>query len=78
MYFAEPAAEAKPGDRVFSVTLQGAKALSEFDVAKEAGAPLKGVVKEFKGVKVTDAMTLTFAARRGKPIISGLEFIKAK
>jgi outer membrane protein assembly factor BamB len=78
MYFAEPAIDAKPGDRIFSVTLQDAKVLSDFDVAKESGAPLKGIVKEFKGVKVEGAMTLKFTAGKGKPIISGLEFTKTK
>jgi hypothetical protein len=78
MYFAEPTAAAKPGDRTFSITLQGVKALNNFDVVKEAATPLKGIVKEFKGVKVSGAMILKFTASKGKAIISGLEFIKTK
>ena len=76
MYFAEPTPNTTPGDRVFTVTLQGVKVLSDFDVSREAGAPLKGIIKEFKGVKVTGAMALTFAAGKGKAMISGLEFFK--
>ena len=78
MYFAEPTPGAKPGDRVFSVTLQGTGVLKDFDVAKEAGASLKGIIKEFKGVKVADTMTLKFTEGKDKPIISGLELIKTK
>ena len=82
MHFAEPDLETKPGQRMFDVTLQDQTVLKGFDVVREAGAARAALVKEFKGVKATDVLTLSFTGAATpstpgtSPIISGLEIIE--
>jgi len=72
LYFAEPE-DLKPGERVFDVQIQGNPALEQFDIVKEAGAAHRGVMREFKGVKVSDELKILFKAT-GKPaLICGIE-----
>ncbi len=66
--FAEPDG-LLPGQRVFSVRMQGAEVLRDFDVAGEAGAVNRGVVKEFRGVKIHEALELEFATATENPAI---------
>lgn len=75
LYFAEPDMEAKPGSRVFSVAIQDKPVLPDLDVAKEAGGHWRGLVKEFKNIKLTDSLSLTFTPGTGNALISGLELI---
>jgi len=74
LYFAEPDAGAKPGDRVFTVAVNGKAALRDFDVTKEAGGPRRVVVKELRGLSAAP-LTVTFQARKGEPVICGIEVI---
>lgn len=67
----------KPGDRVFDVDLQGARVLEKFDVVAEAGGPMRGIVREFSGVRVEDTLTLAFeAASAAPPVLSGIEIVQ--
>ena len=75
LYFAEPDTDAKPGSRVFSVKLQEQDALKDFDLVKEAGGPLRGIVKEFKNIKAADSLFVQFVPKTGNPLICGLEVI---
>ena len=67
------------GERVFSVSLQGQLAAKDLDIAKEAGGPNKALVKEFKGVKVKDALRMDLTpAEHSKlkaPLLCGVEII---
>ena len=76
LYFAEPD-DMSPGQRIFDVSLQEKKLLSDFDVVKEAGGANRAVVKEFKGIPVKDDLVLAFgpsqAASSGATLISGIE-----
>ena len=74
LYFAEPN-DLKPGQRVFSVSLQGQKVLKNIDVAKAAGGGMRGMVKEFKGIRVGRMLELSFTAKADVPILSGVEFL---
>ena len=78
LYFAEPEYET-PGQRVFDVTIQGQQVLTSFDIFKEAGAPNRTVVKEFKNINIGNDLTLTFEpsdpAKKSVPIISGIEVV---
>ena len=78
LYFAEPELNAKPGSRVFSVSLGRKEALSNFDIVKEAGAPRKVVVKEFRDIQIDSSLELSFSAVKGKPLICGMELITGK
>jgi outer membrane protein assembly factor BamB len=75
LYFAEPD-DLKQGDRVFGITIQGRRELADFDIAKEAGGPHKGIVKEFRGVRVTDELRLSFHPSGKRPaILCGVEVV---
>ncbi|MBI3985866.1 MAG: hypothetical protein HY343_03025, partial [Lentisphaerae bacterium] len=82
LHFAEPDADAKPGQRVFDVKLQDQVVLKGLDVVKEAKAPQTALVKEFKGVKAGEALTLEFVpvAQELKPanapILCALEVVE--
>ena len=77
LHFAETFADIDTeGPRVFSVSIQGKPALTDFDVKKTAGGSLKPVVKEFKGVAATDGkLLIEFAAKSQKPEINGIEIL---
>jgi hypothetical protein len=76
LYFAEPD-DLKAGDRTFDVELQGQRVLSTLDVVQEAGGRNRGLVKEFAGVEVGDALVIEFvpkpAARIQASLLSGVE-----
>lgn len=71
LHFAEPD-DVKPGARVFSVALNGKAVLNDFDVAKEAGGRLRGLVKTFPGVKATDALEIQLTPKAGVPLLCGV------
>ena len=79
LHFAEPE-EIAPGARVFDVALQGTTALNGFDVVREAGEPLRAIVKEFKGIVVRDVLTVSFIPRDGgqsRPaVLCGMEIVQ--
>ncbi len=81
LHFADPDND-KPGQRVFGVSLQGDSALSDFDVAKEASGRYRAIVKEFKGVRVKDKLTIHFTPTGGEmtaanaPLLCGVEVVR--
>jgi hypothetical protein len=75
LFFAEPDGLA-PGQRVFSIKLQGQEVLPRFDIAQQSGGPDRGVVQEFKGIPVQDALAIEFRPTADKPaVIGGVELI---
>jgi hypothetical protein len=74
LYFAEPE-NAKVGQRVFDVALQGKQVLDNFDIAKDAGSDGSGIVKEFRAVKATGSLILTLTSSAGQPVICGVEVL---
>jgi len=77
LHFAEPD-DLKPGQRVFSIALQGKEALNDLDIVKEAGARLRGIVREVKGVAVSDTLRISFTpAEHSLPsLLCGVEVIR--
>ncbi|HIE51018.1 MAG TPA: methyltransferase domain-containing protein [Armatimonadetes bacterium] len=71
-----------PGQRVFDVKLQGQVVLEGFDILREAGARNRAIVKEFKGLEVTDNLTVEFVPRvenptkKQAPLICGIEVLR--
>lgn len=64
------------GPRVFDVTIQSTPVLSDFDVQKTAGAVETAIVKEFKGIAVTDGIIrIGFVPKQQNPEINGIEII---
>ncbi len=72
LYFAEPA-HAKPGERVFSISLQGKEVVPDLDIVKNARGRMRGIVKEFRRIKAGRTLELTLTPRSGLPILSGME-----
>ena len=74
--FAEPR-DVGPGRRVFAVALQGQDVLRDFDIVRAAGGPRRVVVREFRGVRVSDMLTVTLKrspdASGAPPLLCGLE-----
>ena len=54
--------EVKPGERHFDVTVQGARALDDFDIVKAAGGRNKVIFREIRNVRVEDELRLNFHA----------------
>jgi hypothetical protein len=74
--FAEPE-DLQPGDRIFSVTLQGKTVLDGFDIAEAAGGPRRPVVKEFRGVLVQDWLEVRLMSSKrspdNRPVLCGIQ-----
>ncbi len=67
------------GERVFDVGLQGRTVLQDFDIVREAGGPLRSVVKEFKGVTVVKDLTVTLTATGSSEhgaVLCGIEAVE--
>jgi hypothetical protein len=64
------------GPRVFDVKLQGAVVLKDFDIQKIAGGVQKALVREFKGITVSNGiLQIDFASKLQNPAINGIEII---
>ena len=72
--FVEPENK-QPGQRVFSVLLQGKEVLTDFDIVKEAGGPNRALVKEFRSIIVKDKLHVELKAAKGLTLLSGLEVL---
>jgi outer membrane protein assembly factor BamB len=77
LYFAELDETVAAGDRVFDVTVQGHKLLSDFDVVVQAGGPNRLVVKEFEKVAAGGELAIELTPKSDRPtVISGIEVIE--
>jgi len=78
LIFAEPE-QIAPGQRVFHVAVQGRTAIKDLDIVREAGGPLRSLVKEFHGVDVADTLTVRLTPSAQSPnrttILCGIEVI---
>jgi hypothetical protein len=77
LHFAEVDENVRPGERVFSVSLQNKEALRDFDVARTAGGPLRAVAREFRGVEAEDVLhvALTPTGRSKPAVLCGVEIV---
>lgn len=73
--FVEPN-EAAVGDRVFDVSIQGNAVLTDFDVVKRAEGSHRVVVEEFGSIEASNEIAITFNAKNGQPLISGVEIVE--
>lgn len=81
LMFTEPDESVKAGDRQFQVRLQGQTVLENLDILHETGQTMHYLVKEFKGIPVTDHIEVEFDSLEDSPyppIISGIEIISEK
>ena len=63
------------GERVFDISINKKVVLKDFDVFKAAGGPNKPVIKEIKGVEVTDKLAIDFTTNIQNPEINGIEIL---
>jgi len=63
------------GERVFDISFNGKVVLKNFDVFKEAGGAFKPVIKEIKGVEVSDKLAIDFTTNIQNPEINGIEIL---
>ena len=72
----------RAGRRVFDISIQGIPVLEKFDIRKEAGGSEKVVIKEFKGIKVDNVLTLELTpltremSLERAPLINYIEIVK--
>jgi outer membrane protein assembly factor BamB len=78
LHFSEPD-DVKPGDRVFTVVLEGKPVLVNFDVVKTANGRNRAVIKEFADIEVNDNLNIVLRSIQGKPpLLSGIEIVRAQ
>ena len=63
------------GGRVFDISINKKVVLKDFDVFKAAGGANKPVIKEFKGIAVTDKLAIDFETKEQNPEINGIEIL---
>jgi len=78
LYFAEPDISAKPGRRVFTVSLDGKEVLKDFDITAAAGGSRKVIAKQFKYSKTEGPIEITLKASSGRTLLCGIELLVAK
>ena len=73
LYFAEYDKTVKANQRRFSVSIQGGK-VGDIDIIGETGAANVGMVKEYKGIKATDYLTVGLKSLTSrKTLLCGIE-----
>jgi endoglucanase len=64
------------GPRVFDIKLQSAVVLKDLDIQKLAGGVQKAIMKEFKGIAVSNGiLKIDFVSKLQNPEINGIEII---
>ena len=69
----------QPGRRLFDIKLQGRTVLENFDIHRAGGGKNVAVIREFKDIRVTGALTVELVAKTGTvtaanaPLINGIE-----
>lgn len=76
LYFSELEAK-NAGDRIFSVRIQDAPVLENFDIVKEAGGKRDTeVIRSFSGIKAGESIRIELIPSKGNTILSGIELIE--
>jgi endoglucanase len=64
------------GPRVYDVKIQGAVVLKDFNIQKITGGVQKALIREFKGITVTNGiLDIAFVSKLQNPEINGIEII---
>jgi outer membrane protein assembly factor BamB len=79
LLFAEPE-NLTAGQRIFSVQLQGATVLENFDIVRAAGGPRRAIVREFPDIKVDGELEIHLlpaeASNVRQPVLCGFQAIR--
>jgi hypothetical protein len=68
LYFAEPEEEFGPGERVFSVLLQGQRVLEDLDIVRATGRPRHALVREVRRVNVDRDLRIELMPSAASPV----------
>lgn len=71
----------QPGERVFSIKLQGKEVAKSLDVFKDAGGKGRAITREFRNVRIGGTLEIEFTSAAGSkhpPMLSGVELIQAQ
>jgi outer membrane protein assembly factor BamB len=76
LHFAEPL-DLRPGERVFSVTLQGREVMKSFDIVRACGGARRAVIRAFEGIAAKGALEVTLTPADGSrpPLLCGVEVV---
>ena len=75
LYFGANGNSGKVGDRVFNVSIEGNKVLTNFDILSET-QPLTALIKEFNNVSITDGFAdIKFEGIKNNAKISAIEIL---
>jgi len=80
LHFAE-VEDARPGQRVFDVAIQGKTILERLDIAREAGGN-RPLVKEFNGIEASEQIVIELTPKgeptdsKALPVINGVEVLQ--
>ncbi|MBA7483213.1 Outer membrane protein assembly factor BamB [subsurface metagenome] len=84
LYFADFDNE-QAGKRPFDIKLQGQVVLDGFDIVREAGGPCKAIVRQFRGIAVSDNLEIELVAqdknlssKNGVPVLCGVEVLRER
>ena len=84
LYFADFDNE-QAGKRTFDIKLQGQVVLDDFDIVREAGGPCKAIVRQFRGIAVSDNLKIELVAqdknlssKNGVPVLCGVEVLRER
>jgi outer membrane protein assembly factor BamB len=72
----------KAGQRVFDIKIGDRLVMEDFDIIKAAGSPNKAIMKEFKGIQVSDNLRIELIPKTSKltlaeaPLMSAIEIIR--
>lgn len=77
LIFAEPEDDAKAGERVIDVTVQGETVLEKLDVIGQAGGARRALAREFDASSKDGKIVIGLAARGSRPtLVSGVELVR--
>jgi len=77
LYFVEPD-DVKPGDRVFSVQVQGKTVLESLDIRDATGGRYRPLVKTFHKVQVDRDLRIELTPQHGRPVLCGFEAVRTR
>lgn len=78
LHFVEPGA-AGPGERPFAVTMQDRRVIDRLDIADEAGAARRALVREISGVPIGDELCIELIpaeVAQHPPVLCGIEIVR--
>jgi len=84
LYFADFDNE-QAGKRAFDIKLQGQVVLDDFDIVREAGGSCKAIVRQFRGIAVSDNLEIELVAqdknlssKNSMPVLCGVEVLRER